>query len=1311
MYFIDFIDPVFPISTGLIYIYRIFIFRMSDASTPTPAATEASERRGSIERVLLAGLADRGLNANRLSLEVQLMATESGRERLFTELKKEVYNRDKIINTLREAYLRDVITIKEQLVRDAAERDEQKGQYLQLQQFQRQLVEQASSAAASAQPPSSVDIAEDCKNAKVAAMAIDPNTSPRAAAPPSKKQPFTPNTSNASNTTRNTKKSSPLIPTPTPAPAHARGLPISTLADKVPSLDFTRALRFFTPHDSHELIFDPCRQCGGTIQLRVVPPPTDFAVRALRLKLEKLHKAELDAKDKKIKEVQQGGKYLAETLRAQNLKLEADLQRTDADRRIAFATVAKLRKTPQYDQVVNELARLRRFSDEESTRFKEENETNLYKISNLETQVAEFKRDLAEVRSRCDNVTNENRARSARIAQLDESLAASKARNQEKAETIEQQKKELQKRQRKITEAKDETTHVRESMEMLRENMTKIVKKAERRVKLAEGQKDFLEASLKAERKERILERMASTVNRWRVASLRNLWSRWRHEAFAGGAADDRARKELEERERAEVEAQHVAAMVHKDKEIDKWRGHANRAVGAAELICMRAEEVEQRRTMIALSQRENNALARMRYEEVHSRCVQATLELRATARRLFDVQSECHVLRSELRLANDPRTIELHVESATIIQGYWRGFLARRDAVKMTAEDKMRALDAILTIGMAGTVNGEHQEKVNLDCVEDENIRKVLAAGVIQSNWRRWWGREQMRRRALSKEELLKMKSTAATLMQSLFRGMRGKRGAAVLRRDRDAEAKRKENEARERERERQLQADQMRAAQSVFRALRRAHGSVQARALRSWYTWCIWQKQQLEGVVLQEKLQSATKEMRKAQKEAKNAWKAHGEMAAELDDMTRERDAFQVRTRDAEQRCKSLQKMVTKYADRQRELDEEITMLKNEVGEAATREEGLRNEIVDLNKDLERLRQLYKELQQKSQQKEAQLQARLEVSIADWQRAEQKRGVLAKQLAEEESEVVRLGLLVKTKERQMEKMQEDSMKDVEKINMLLEGVDRFAQTVLELEMVDGREDGEEEVSRSYKSSLEKWRVAWRKGVGGGIKGSLFYGLNLDKRTDLSKAEMRLGKLTGAIAGMLGTVAHFTQTFDEYQHKHFHWAHNSELDAVGCEVGGAFVEIGNLVEFAPVKINPKIRGTVLKGMDMLRRRLGHSGKKFAGYGRNESMIKEKNAGSIDCASSGRPLSAPRGWAADELTESSPIRSRETRSPAGVAAWESPSRRPGSRGGKHFLLAPIPHDQVEVRDSGLTRQHFATQRLDTDTSSLLTRMS
>ena len=193
------------------------------------------------------------------------------------------------------------------------------------------------------------------------------------------------------------------------------------------------------------------------------------------------------------------------------------------------------------------------------------------------------------------------------------------------------------------------------------------------------------------------------------------------------------------------------------------------------------------------------------------------------------------------------------------------------------------------------------------------------------------------MRRRALTKEEMLTLKSSAATLMQSLFRGMRGKRGAAVLRKDRDAEDARKQQEEARLARERQAQADQLRAAQRVYRTLRRAHCSVQARALRSWHTWSVWDKKQKEGLGMQRRIEELTGQLQASEIETKKAWKIAGETAAELETTKAQRDALQKRARDAELKCKSMQKLIAQYADRQRELDDEIRGLESKVVEAA--------------------------------------------------------------------------------------------------------------------------------------------------------------------------------------------------------------------------------------------------------------------------------------------------------------------------------------------------------------------------------------
>ena len=145
---------------------------------------------------------------------------------------------------------------------------------------------------------------------------------------------------------------------------------------------------------------------------------------------------------------------------------------------------------------------------------------------------------------------------------------------------------------------------------------------------------------------------------------------------------------------------------------------------GTTETLRMRVEEAEQRRVMLELAQRESKELTAMRIEEVHSRCVHVTLKLRDTMTKLLDSESERDVLKHELQLANDRALSKLHVESATIIQGYWRGYVWR-DSAAMTAQDKMRALDAIITIGMAGSAKQHQEELVKLDSIEDENERR----------------------------------------------------------------------------------------------------------------------------------------------------------------------------------------------------------------------------------------------------------------------------------------------------------------------------------------------------------------------------------------------------------------------------------------------------------------------------------------------------------------------------------------------------------------------------------------------------------
>lgn len=475
-------------------------------------------RRSSIEQVLLEGIEKLNLSANRLTLEKSLMQTEAGREKLIDELKRETRARDIIINTLREAYLRDIVAIKDQLVRATKLQEEGEKRVDIESQLNSQVDE----------PPQSNPETEIAQGSKAGGSGV-------------KEQ--------------------------------QRGVPTKLLNDMIPSLDFTGPLRFFTPHDSHELIFDPCQQCGGTIQLRIVPPPTDYRLRALRRKLEKVHAGKMAEKQEEVEEAKRGGRYLADTLRAEVLRLESEKMRIEKERQVAFASVERLRKTPQYDKVVKDLHRLQRFADEETERFKNESETAANRIANLEAQAAEFKASLKDVRKKCDEASNESRARGARIEQLDESLKASEARGRSKDEQIQTLKTDLVKANRKLQEAQGETNKVSNSMEALREQLTSIVKKAERRAKLAEGQQAYLENSLKEEKQQRVLERLSSTVNTWRLSQIRLRWSQWRREAFAGGAAADRDRREKEEQEREKSDMAKVA-------EIESLRNRASLASG-----------------------------------------------------------------------------------------------------------------------------------------------------------------------------------------------------------------------------------------------------------------------------------------------------------------------------------------------------------------------------------------------------------------------------------------------------------------------------------------------------------------------------------------------------------------------------------------------------------------------------------------------------------------------------------------------------------------------------------------------------------
>ena len=89
----------------------------------------------------------------------------------------------------------------------------------------------------------------------------------------------------------------------------------------------------------------------------------------------------------------------------------------------------------------------------------------------------------------------------------------------------------------------------------------------------------------------------------------------------------------------------------------------------------------------------------------------------------------------------------------------------------------------------------------------------------------------------------------------------------------------------------------------------------------------------------------------MQSVEKEAEKALRVAAETTEQLEETIVERDALQKRAREAEQKCKSMQKLIAQYADRQLELDAEIRELETKLTEAATKEEGLlHSEVEDL-------------------------------------------------------------------------------------------------------------------------------------------------------------------------------------------------------------------------------------------------------------------------------------------------------------------------------------------------------------------------
>ena len=160
-------------------------------------------------------------------------------------------------------------------------------------------------------------------------------------------------------------------------------------------------------------------------------------------------------------------------------------------------------------------------------------------------------------------------------------------------------------------------------------------------------------------------------------------------------------------------------------------------------------------------------------------------------------------------QVANDLTLIELHVESATIIQGYWRGYLGRKFAASMSEEQKFHAMETLMTMMKKGEfvfpkmivlgclfstnqlylytcvnltsilhlfsldysfffLKDEIVDRLMDGMTEDE--RRMTGCSIVQRTWRSYVVKKEVALRAFTRAEELKLKATAATLLGGCF-------------------------------------------------------------------------------------------------------------------------------------------------------------------------------------------------------------------------------------------------------------------------------------------------------------------------------------------------------------------------------------------------------------------------------------------------------------------------------------------------------------------------------------------------------------
>ena len=1261
-----------------------------------PPKRSRRDRRDSIERILLhneQSVASNAVNLDRRHIEEILLENEP--EKLVEELKRQCKYRDLIIDKLRESYLRDVILLKEQvLCRDRdRERERERERKREREQTKQNDQQQQQQPETNTTTATTTLVRKKNKNTN------------------------TPTTTTIS--TKHTLKHHNQSVT-------TLSLPSSHIETNVPSVNLTDCLPFFAPK-THELLFKPCHVCRGNVQLQLITSEDEILLRlhAQKRALDKIATENMKNKQQELEQAKYGGKHLAETLLNELKRTQEELNTIRFERNVARGSVEQLRKTKSYDQLERDYHRLEKYALEKEIQERENQKIVERERMLLKERLEEMGMNETTLNTKMNELSNENQVQKSMITNLEEEKSGLEvAVGLSTAECL-----ELRKEQRtlkrdlmlKTKEKKEEMIKYNLLIDSLQLKMSKIEKKSKRK----EEKIQMLETSLKMEKKTKVLERLGKTITKWNLSQLRTSFQTFRHHLFSGSSKKEEEKRQQQEQENEKrvmkyeyqlAEATEQVSLAHQTMSALKetLKEERNQLLMAKEDVFSSLKRKERNRKESGDDER-----FKMRQEEVFNRCSTYYEELLLL--RPLHVQQVHTIayLTEELRVANDPLTMELHVESATIIQLTWRGYLGRKDAEKMSQMDKLRALEAISMILTRPGNGPDNVDRLSNSLSTEE--RRVVGSKIIQRTYRSYQAKQEMRKRQFTRDEELKLKATAATMLAASFRGMRGRQGkTAVLRKDRERNDLEERLKREKTQKKQDLQTTHMKAARSILTGVRRNHLAIARTAFcERWKMYCqnvAWAKDkerllQAETFLKDKAALIDTQNAEQEQLKEENARLVGVSSELERDIQEYMEQMFQLKTDRT-----SLRKQLMEGLEDVKTLERTVAGLQTEVECLEEKWESEKEKKEQVEEKVSELNLKVKEIQRKKVTSENMLRGRLEKTTTDCNKNIQKNALLMKTLNGLKMDKVKsLKDMISLKET-IVLMKERKRKDELKCKLLMHGISGFASTVLEpiakeLPKVNSK------VNSKVASKVGLWQKAWRKTVlvlgkpagkgtdlteadlfhtsdhtsdnqtsensdgnnEGNNKGEgsgLLQGLDLENsERDRNVADERIKTVQEAMGTFLRTVTTFQTTYAQFLQEYYpHLLYeknkkNADQEGHQGEVEehqgrSSSIRFLSKINFAPCKLVRSNRKTLLKGKEIVRRRLKSPNR----YQNTRRTIKEVRN---DCAALGETRV--------------PVRANEVGSPSSVGIWEKNDGKVDE-----FLLSPLePMGRVAVMPSSV----------------------